>query len=282
MTIRKRPSGDGEQTKKTAKRPAKGGAPPAKGGAPPKRTTARRPAAKPSTPKPRIHASHAEGSRPGVARPSAGRSAAGRPVSARPPAGRRPRPAVATDAHGEATATSDLLAPGLKLPRSAGARKEPLAAPKRAPGVAGPRRGLTTDPIAEPSSAARELALALASAGIDKKAIAIEILDVSGKVDYADFLVVMTGRSDRHVHAIAMGLEEGMRRRKLSPLSMEGLSASTWVLIDFGDVVVHVFQEDARAIYDIEGLWIDAGRVPVPDAEKAEGFAPPAPGASVD
>lgn len=106
--------------------------------------------------------------------------------------------------------------------------------------------------------------MALAAEGIEKKAIGIEILDVTGKIDYADFLVVMTGRSDRHVQAIASGLEEAMRKRKIAPLSTEGLTQATWVLIDFGDVVVHVFQEDARRVYDIEGLWIDAGRVPVP------------------
>ncbi len=97
---------------------------------------------------------------------------------------------------------------------------------------------------------------------------------MTGKVDYADFLVVMTGRSDRHVHSIATGIEEAMRKRKLAPLSMEGLGAATWVLIDFGDVVVHVFQEEARAVYDIEGLWIDAGRVPVPESEPGPKPAP--------
>ena len=126
---------------------------------------------------------------------------------------------------------------------------------------------------AGPTAATRELALAIAAAGIDKKALGIEILDVSGKVDYADFLVIMTGRSDRHVHAIATGLEESLRSRKVRPMSMEGLQAATWVLIDFGDVVVHVFQEDARRLYDIEGLWIDASRVPVP----AEGGPAPGP-----
>ena len=139
-------------------------------------------------------------------------------------------------------------------------RKAPLAAPKRA--SKRPVGHEATPP--EPSSAAKELAVALATEGIEKKALGIEILDVTGKVDYTDFLVVMTGRSDRHVHAIATGIEEAMRRRKIAALSMEGLSGATWVLIDFGDVVVHVFQEEARLLYDIEGLWIDAGRVPVP------------------
>ncbi|EYF01603.1 Iojap protein [Chondromyces apiculatus DSM 436] len=92
-------------------------------------------------------------------------------------------------------------------------------------------------------------------------------------MDYADYLVIMTGRSDRHVHAIAVGLEDALREKKLSPLSMEGLSAATWVLIDFGDVVVHVFQEETRRVYDIEGLWMDAGRIPVPGGD-AEGPVP--------
>lgn len=132
-------------------------------------------------------------------------------------------------------------------------------------GPATPRkpRRVAAAPV-EASPEVRDLALAIAAAGMDKKALGIEILDVTGKVDYADFLVVMTGRSDRHVHAIAVGLDEALRRQKHAPLSVEGLTAATWVLLDFGDVVVHVFQEDARRLYDIEGLWIDASRVPVP------------------
>jgi ribosome-associated protein len=174
------------------------------------------------------------------------------------------------------------IAAAVKAGRGAGPalRKAPLAAPKRPtgtkrsvpPGAA--ERGASARP--EPSNAARELALALASAGLESKAIGIEILDVTGKVDYADFLVVMTGRSDRHVYAIAMGLEEGVKKFNLAPLSVEGLTASTWVLIDFGDVVVHVFQEEARSLYDIEGLWISAGRVPVPHEQGGPGGQLPA------
>jgi ribosome-associated protein len=170
---------------------------------------------------------------------------------------------------GSALGARKLASGAAKAGRAAPLRKTALAGPKRAvKRVAAPE---SSPP--EPSSQAREFAIALAAAGIDKKALGIEILDVTGKVDYADFLVVMTGRSDRHVHAIATGLEEAMRRKKVAPLSMEGLSAATWVLIDFGDVVVHVFQEEARLLYDIEGLWIDAGRVPVP----ADGPPPGAP-----
>ena len=114
------------------------------------------------------------------------------------------------------------------------------------------------------SEGARELAIAIAVAALEKKAVGLEILDVAGRVDYADFLVLMTGRSDRQVLALSQGIEEALRAHKKRPLSVEGLPHASWVLMDFGDVVVHVFQDDARSLYDIEGLWMDARRIPVP------------------
>jgi ribosome-associated protein len=117
------------------------------------------------------------------------------------------------------------------------------------------------------SDAARQLAIAIAVAALEKKAVGLEILDVAGKVDYADFLVIMTGRSDRQVQALAQGIEEALRKKAVRPLAIEGLPRATWVLMDFGDVVVHVFQDDARNLYDIEGLWMDARRIPVPVPE---------------
>jgi ribosome-associated protein len=114
------------------------------------------------------------------------------------------------------------------------------------------------------SESARETASAIAIAAIDKKAVGLEILDVAGKVDYADFLVIMTGRSDRHAQALAQGIEEALKKRGIRPVALEGVSHGAWVLMDFGDVVVHVFQDEARRLYDIEGLWLDARRLPVP------------------
>ena len=87
---------------------------------------------------------------------------------------------------------------------------------------------------------------------------------ISGSVDYADFLVLMTGRSNRHVDALAQAIEEACAKKKKRPLSTEGTGVGEWILIDFGDVVVHIFQEEARGLYDIEGLWLDAKRLPVP------------------
>jgi ribosome-associated protein len=153
----------------------------------------------------------------------------------------------------------------VKAPRGAPrkiAAPLPARAVKHAPGpaVAAERRGgwsLASD-------AARERATAIAVAALDKKAVGVEVLDVAGRVDYADFLVVMTGRSDRHAQALAQAIEEALRQKGVRPVAVEGLPHGTWVLLDFGDVVVHVFQHDARQLYDIEGLWLDARRLPVP------------------
>jgi ribosome-associated protein len=114
------------------------------------------------------------------------------------------------------------------------------------------------------SEAARETARAIAVAALDKKAVGLEILDVAGRVDYADFLVIMTGRSDRHASALAQGIEEALKKQGLRPLAVEGLPHGSWVLMDFGDVVVHVFQDESRQLYDLEGLWLDARRLPMP------------------
>jgi ribosome-associated protein len=120
------------------------------------------------------------------------------------------------------------------------------------------------------SESARATATAIAVAAIDKKAVGLEILDVAGKVDYADFLVIMTGRSDRHAQALAQGIEEALKKQGVRPVALEGVSHGNWVLMDFGDVVVHVFQDESRRLYDIEGLWLDARRLPVP-AEQPKG-----------
>jgi ribosome-associated protein len=120
------------------------------------------------------------------------------------------------------------------------------------------------------SETARATATAIAVAAIDKKAVGLEILDVAGKGDYADFLVIMTGRSDRHAQALAQGIEDALKKQGVRPVALEGVSHGNWVLMDFGDVVVHVFQDESRRLYDIEGLWLDARRLPVP-AEQPEG-----------
>jgi len=110
----------------------------------------------------------------------------------------------------------------------------------------------------------RALALLAARAGLDKKCLGLEIIQIAGRADYADFLVLMVGTSDRHVGAIARGVDEELSKAGHPPTAVEGLPRADWVLIDFFDVVVHVFSESARDLYDLSGLWLDAGRVPAP------------------
>ena len=107
-------------------------------------------------------------------------------------------------------------------------------------------------------------ALTVARAALEKKALNLEIIDLAGKADYADYLVLMSGSSDRHVRAIAEAIQDELRKQRVRPLSVEGMTAGTWVLLDLGDVVVHVFHEASRTVFDLDGLWLDAQRVRMP------------------
>jgi ribosome-associated protein len=114
----------------------------------------------------------------------------------------------------------------------------------------------------------RDMALAIAQAALDKKAVSVEIIDVTGKVDYADYVVVMSATSDRHANALAKAVDSEMSRKGIHAHSIEGLPQGSWVLIDFGDVIVHIFHQDTRGYYDLESLWFDAARVEVKDQPK--------------
>jgi ribosome-associated protein len=170
----------------------------------------------------------------------------------------KPRPKRAAEGARPAGARPAAARPAAARPAAAGGPKTKKARPSASTAATG-------GSLASDSS--RELAVAIAVAALDKKAVGLEVLDVAGKVDYADFLVLMTGRSDRQVAALAQGIEEALRKIGKRPMSVEGLPHGNWVLMDFGDVVVHVFQDDARSLYDIEGLWMDARRIPVPIPE---------------
>ena len=98
-------------------------------------------------------------------------------------------------------------------------------------------------------------------AALEKKAVEPVLIDVCGRSSYTDFIVVVSGRSDRQVDAIADGVCEAMSARGRRPIGREGARNGRWVLIDFGDVVVHVFYHPLREVFDIESLWIDAPRI---------------------
>ncbi len=143
--------------------------------------------------------------------------------------------------------------------------------PKKGKGKAKPKRtreGAKAVPAAKappPATAhpAYANAHAAAEAALSKKAEKVVILDVRGLTSYADFFVVASGSSDRQVSAIADAIEEELKKRGQRPLGVEGYTQGRWVLIDYPDIVCHVFYDEDRAFYDIEGLWADAPRIPV-------------------
>lgn len=139
-----------------------------------------------------------------------------------------------------------------------------LKAPKPKPRPRRDKQEGSSSSSVRPSETAQRIAILAAQAGLEKKAGAVEIIDVTGKVDYADYLVLMTGQSDRHVATISEAVDALLAKNGLNAISVEGLPSANWVLIDFVDVVVHVFQESTRSLYDLDGLWMDARRVPVP------------------
>ncbi len=108
-----------------------------------------------------------------------------------------------------------------------------------------------------------QIARKIAAAAIARKAIAPVVIDVRGNCDYADFLVVCSGRSDRQVDGIANGIDADCADLGIESIGNEGLADGQWVLMDFADVVVHVFNGSKRNEYDIEGLWKDAPRLDI-------------------
>ena len=104
-------------------------------------------------------------------------------------------------------------------------------------------------------------ALMAARAALEKKAEQVVVLDLRGVSGYTDFLVIGSGTSDRQLESIAESVEKELKSHGHRVVGSEGQRGGRWVLLDFGDVVVHVFHQDERAHYDLEGLWADAPRV---------------------
>lgn len=111
----------------------------------------------------------------------------------------------------------------------------------------------------------REKSLLCVKAAVEKKAEELVLLDMRGTSSFTDYFFICSGRSDRQVQAIAQGIEEALQKEGVRPLGLEGVSAGRWILMDYEDVVVHIFLEPVRRFYDLEGLWIDAPRI---DLEK--------------
>ena len=98
-------------------------------------------------------------------------------------------------------------------------------------------------------------------AAVSRKAESVVVLDVRGLTSIADYFIICSGRSNRQVCAIADNIKTFLKEKKLRPLSVEGHKEGLWVLMDYGNVIIHVFYEETRLFYDLEGLWVDAKRM---------------------
>lgn len=98
----------------------------------------------------------------------------------------------------------------------------------------------------------------IAAAAYDRKAQDLVALDTRGVASFADTFILATGNSDRHVRSITDAIEEAIAALGEKPLGIEGYQEARWVLMDLSDVIVHIFQPDVRAYYDLERLWSEA------------------------
>jgi len=96
------------------------------------------------------------------------------------------------------------------------------------------------------------------SAAEDRKAVDLKVLHLQKVSDFTDYFLICSGTSERQVQAIADAVQEKLRAGKVRPLNVEGFNRGQWVLIDYGDLVVHVFQDEPRRFYSLERLWGDA------------------------
>jgi ribosome-associated protein len=107
-----------------------------------------------------------------------------------------------------------------------------------------------------------QLAMQLAS---EKKATDLRALDLREIASFAEFFIIASGANQRQVQAISDEIDEQLKKQLSSrPVRIEGYSGAEWVLMDYGDFIVHIFNKEAREFYDLERLWRDAGRVEIP------------------
>jgi ribosome-associated protein len=118
----------------------------------------------------------------------------------------------------------------------------------------------------------QERAIKCALFAMDKKALDIKILEIGRLSSIADYLVLASGRSDKQTQAIADSIKQGLKPFA-KVLDVEGLREGNWIVIDYGDVIVHVFQERVRHYYDLEELWSAALPLEFPQEDRGEGGA---------
>ena len=118
--------------------------------------------------------------------------------------------------------------------------------------------------VPTPPELDERLRLALHAAG-EKKAHDLVVLDLREVASFTDYFVIASGTNVRQVQAVADAVQEQLRKQLgVKPARVEGYNSAEWVLLDYGDFIFHVFEEKSRRFYDLERLWRDAARVPLP------------------
>jgi ribosome-associated protein len=107
----------------------------------------------------------------------------------------------------------------------------------------------------------REKSLHCVRAALEKKAFDLVLLDLKSISSFTEYFLICSGRSDRQVQAITRSIDEHLKKMGIYSLGVEGFEKGQWILMDYDDVVVHVFLDPVRKFYDLEGLWLDAPRV---------------------
>lgn len=102
------------------------------------------------------------------------------------------------------------------------------------------------------------------------KAKDVVALDISKLTSFTDTFIIVSGTSTRQAKAIGERLQSNLRDKKVKPLSVEGLEDGRWVLMDYGDVIIHIFYEPVRSEFNLEGLWADAQELPLPEVTVPE------------
>ena len=109
-----------------------------------------------------------------------------------------------------------------------------------------------------------ERAIKCAQFALDKKAVDVKVLEIAKISSIADYLVISTGMSDKQVQAIADSVKKGLKKFGKA-LDIEGVREGKWVVIDYGDVLVHIFVDELRRYYDLDRLWGDAPLIHIPE-----------------
>lgn len=117
-----------------------------------------------------------------------------------------------------------------------------------------------------PAGTAAELALLCVNAALERKARDVVLLKVRELSSFTDYFVICSGTSDRQVRSIADHIEERLKKEGVLPLGIEGRQGGHWVLMDYGEVILHIFYEATREFYEIERLWTDAPSLSVEES----------------